>query len=1007
MVSVSHRFACPAGCEFTAVKWSVMKMHLTSPELTCRWVVQCFPNQCRALSENKIDAVKESVSTFGDLVIWKVPTTVALSAGSMSANTIWSAEEWRVGNMGVMLSYDCALGVPGPLASCVKDAEGTLIEYRTAVCAADSMKVHFSPWRAEIVKSTVFLHQRVTHDMVSTAATPEPLWVCVEARSDASRRVGGTVDVDDTLQVAYWTPPQVECGLCVSEVFTLRGLQGCFERQLSPGVVRAYFGRAAGVTAVTAMCHREKCEKPTTSQCVTFTDEQKFMSIECAYESDDVDVSERVVLRVVDVCGEEAHVDSALAHVVLTDSPSLLIKARPAAPEASPPQESMSTLGIRSADSTANAGTDIGALDSVKDKGGEEESRDSRGGGDTKNEVPEREHVDACMANGHSQDASEVVAKGEVDVEPEGDGKTRGEGAEMADVSGKSKADDQAACKEDATATVDLEATVDDTKPNGASAANGVEDAKPKDESATKSEEDVKSKDGSATKCEDGTKPEDVSATKCKERTKAKREEDANEHSGSASDSVCGSSSCSGWVQRKHDAIGLKHTGKGRLHTPPPGFAPPSNYPTTPPAFKVIGHPVSPAVGVKKNGISVSGVSSTELYRPRVSPQVVGSPLSSTKVGVLGKKAVPKGEKGKSGVGSSDKQGGKSSGKGKHKGRKEDWTASRDWGWEQGEWVDSGRQSGKGMTAEEKKAARQKVAEEKKAAQKKAAEEKKDAQKKTAEEKKEAQKKTSEDKKEAQQKAAEEKKRRVKDEAERKVDEKKLRDKVLMWVKNFYIQHWQDSQNTVRWRIVLKRCDLDDAMVRAIVAYVDTYVTQKSPEKDLSHLFENVDIAENKITDEGADCVLDLLNSPNVSWMRLSLYNNALTDRTALRISETLKVMAVAPTELHLSDCKITDVGFLALLDALKANKAFPRVDRNKWPVPLWLQLRRNQISRACIQKCQQEHVICDASQRDCCHIHYCRFAKLHDMSSPLLHLKNITEQQSHHTIEKQSSVWQ
>eukprot|EP00397_Hematodinium_sp_SG-2012_P003173 GEMP01003181.1.p1 GENE.GEMP01003181.1~~GEMP01003181.1.p1 ORF type:complete len:1051 (+),score=245.74 GEMP01003181.1:214-3366(+) len=1050
MAMLSPRFSCPAGCGFLAVKWSVMEMHLKAQNETCRWVMHCLPSRARQFAENRVKKPKASVTASEDFVIWKVPTTHRSPASMI----VWSFEECRIGDVELVLSFDFACCVPGPVASCKKGA-GYLMEYRTGLCDPNSLEIAFSPWRAEILNTLVFLYERVNNEVKVSKTAQEnfvdPAWVCLETRPALSRHVGDTVVVDDSSRVVTWTVVQSECELLVSEAFNIGEIKGCFERQL-PGTVRVHLGRPSCLKSLSVNLCKEGGESKI--QVFKPDDEQKFITIEIDVGGSGVKASDRFTLQVIDVHNErKASTKELIAPESSTPLPSQAQKRNGSITTTStlvtPINDPVLFEATCASDNTLCARECTRLTASVKG----EETDDTKGSvtgvednedGNTKDNVLGQILTVGCLVDNDVNDEYDIKAqigdKATNDETPMGEGGVEG-----------------------------------DRKAKGEKLIDAER------EKITKSEsENAKSKSEET----DSTGDDNVDFTRTKRKTKTDPSLIAVENdAGGAEDDGAGDgpdkpeddkgdvrsdSPVNFGSQLTNNNDGVYIPTK-LLHTPPPGFVSPANtilsavrtYPKVvdqPAPFPSVSPPPSTDVAVSKafpkateetgrahqmtaqpvpckpalpaDGIPLSKEEKVAVSEQH-SPDKGGADKHSTlldsiatsrqdKVSMVeraekqqchqekeendseyGKKVIPHNEWIRHTSASLRKTECSTTGDGPGSEKRSNRERSCDKSERETPVKDNMSHAsleGKSQTTLNSKGGRKydsslswKVVWGDQSGRVKHS----NANELKWEELK------------AEEKKVEEKKVNEKKVEEKKVKEKKaqekLRSMVLQWEKNNDIQKWHDSSHTIRWRIVLKNRRLNDAMLKAITTYVEECINHNP---HLKHYFESLDFAENRITDAGVDGLINLLNLPKVTWSRLSLYHNSLTDKSALRLSETLKVITTPPTELHLSDCMITDVGFLALIDALKTNYIFPRVDARKWPVPIWAQLRNNYISYACIKKCHEQGVICDSSNKINCYIHYCKLAKKNTGTSPLLHVKSIYDQKSFKS-GKRSSEWQ
>lgn len=125
--------------------------------------------------------------------------------------------------------------------------------------------------------------------------------------------------------------------------------------------------------------------------------------------------------------------------------------------------------------------------------------------------------------------------------------------------------------------------------------------------------------------------------------------------------------------------------------------------------------------------------------------------------------------------------------------------------------------------------------------------------------------------------------------------------------------------------------------------------------KGTSITFEDFDISQNKISYATFETIFAALQSWGVRVKRFRLFGcPTLDDANVTLLAAWLSTVtaATAPTEIHLSDCAITDDGFLQLIGAIEENSAFPTPDPVTHKlVPMYLRLENNYISENILQE--------------------------------------------------------
>jgi len=156
-------------------------------------------------------------------------------------------------------------------------------------------------------------------------------------------------------------------------------------------------------------------------------------------------------------------------------------------------------------------------------------------------------------------------------------------------------------------------------------------------------------------------------------------------------------------------------------------------------------------------------------------------------------------------------------------------------------------------------------------------------------------------------------------------------------------------------------------------AFCDALAKQIEEAKanDQMLVFEDFDISQNPIPNEQIEMMFSLLTDTMVQIERLRAFGiPTLDDAAAVMLSGWLQgvVPETAPTELHLSDCAITAVGFKAIMEALSENGTFPADDPRKpdeGKLPIYLRIEDNYIDNSIIQESIDEGVATAMKKKD------------------------------------------
>jgi hypothetical protein len=133
---------------------------------------------------------------------------------------------------------------------------------------------------------------------------------------------------------------------------------------------------------------------------------------------------------------------------------------------------------------------------------------------------------------------------------------------------------------------------------------------------------------------------------------------------------------------------------------------------------------------------------------------------------------------------------------------------------------------------------------------------------------------------------------------------------------------------------------------------------------------KDLDIAKNKISSAQFRNLFTILTNTGPSIERLRVFGCSSFDDEAMSALaswiQQIDSEEGLPSELHLSDCNITNNGFLSFMKAVERNDIIPRSDpRTGLPSPFYVRLENNYINVTSIpQKVQQRIVVSGAYQQ-------------------------------------------
>ena len=127
-------------------------------------------------------------------------------------------------------------------------------------------------------------------------------------------------------------------------------------------------------------------------------------------------------------------------------------------------------------------------------------------------------------------------------------------------------------------------------------------------------------------------------------------------------------------------------------------------------------------------------------------------------------------------------------------------------------------------------------------------------------------------------------------------------------------------------------------------------------------VFEDFDISRNSLATTDLELIFNLLAHSCVHVERLRLFAiSTLNDEACRIVADWLAsiIHSNVPLEMHLSDCAISNKGFVHIMKALKQNNAFPGFHpKHHSKVPMYLRLENNYIDDTIIQKAVDSHVL-------------------------------------------------
>mmetsp|Transcript_133406 Transcript_133406/g.259737 ORF Transcript_133406/g.259737 Transcript_133406/m.259737 type:complete len:605 (-) Transcript_133406:135-1949(-) len=171
---------------------------------------------------------------------------------------------------------------------------------------------------------------------------------------------------------------------------------------------------------------------------------------------------------------------------------------------------------------------------------------------------------------------------------------------------------------------------------------------------------------------------------------------------------------------------------------------------------------------------------------------------------------------------------------------------------------------------------------------------------------------------------------------------------------------WQqdDGKYVVQMRQKLKNPEVVSEFCNELQAKVDEL---KAAGDMLT--FEDFDISENRVAEDGFESILGILADGVVHVERFRAFGcPTLNDEAASFLANWLLGVTreTTPFELHLSDCAITSDGFHDLMRALQDNDAFPGPDpkKNTSQLPIYLRLEHNYIENSAIQQAIDDNIM-------------------------------------------------
>jgi len=171
---------------------------------------------------------------------------------------------------------------------------------------------------------------------------------------------------------------------------------------------------------------------------------------------------------------------------------------------------------------------------------------------------------------------------------------------------------------------------------------------------------------------------------------------------------------------------------------------------------------------------------------------------------------------------------------------------------------------------------------------------------------------------------------------------------------------WQqdDGKYVVQMRQKLKNPEVVSEFCNELQAKVDEL---KAAGDMLT--FEDFDISENRVAEDGFESILGILADGVVHVERFRAFGcPTLNDEAASFLAGWLigVTRETTPFEMHLSDCAITTTGFSDLVKALQDNGAFPGPDPKNATnsLPMYLRLENNYIENSAIQQAIDDNIL-------------------------------------------------
>ncbi|CAE7272779.1 unnamed protein product [Symbiodinium sp. CCMP2456] len=168
-----------------------------------------------------------------------------------------------------------------------------------------------------------------------------------------------------------------------------------------------------------------------------------------------------------------------------------------------------------------------------------------------------------------------------------------------------------------------------------------------------------------------------------------------------------------------------------------------------------------------------------------------------------------------------------------------------------------------------------------------------------------------------------------------------------------YVQVSDDGLLSIR----LARMGLDVRAIQKFCAWLPTELQRLKQAKvrtlyvsseDIVLAYD-VDLSQNDLDDEAMRILLLTLKQARVVIGVAKFYQNRLSCRSAILLSQWIRSAPGVLFELHLSHNQIKTAGALELIQAVAETKSYPsaRPGSKNWPLPLWLRLEHNDIPEA------------------------------------------------------------